>query len=116
MVRYMQDFFRCEPGTEAVAERVTRRSCQKLVSDMIYEARKQAVIDYNAVKKKIKVTKKEACTMQLTREEYMEVIQRTLIVHITILWIFSYVIFFLPCRRCRTGVMRSAGGRSWTSG
>ena len=70
----MQDFFRCEPGTEAVAERVTRRSCQKLVSDMIYEARKQAVIDYNAIKKKVKVTKADACTMQLTRNEYIAVI------------------------------------------
>ena len=116
MVRYMQDFFRCEPGTEAAAEWVTRASCQKLVTDMIYEARKQAVIEYNVVKNHRKVTKKEACTMQLTREEYIDVIRRTLILHITILLTFLYVIFFLPCRRCRTGVMRSAGGHSWTSG
>ena len=70
----MQDFFRCEPGAEASAERVTRAACQKLVSDMLYEARKQAVIDYNAKFNYTKVTKKEACTMQLTREEYMKVI------------------------------------------
>ena len=42
----MQDFHRCEPGYEAIAAKVADTACRKLVKDMHYEARVQAVITY----------------------------------------------------------------------
>ena len=42
---YMQDFFLCQEGYEARAARVAHKACYKLVKDMHYEARNQAVVD-----------------------------------------------------------------------
>lgn len=113
----MQDFFRCDPeADERVVERVQRAACQKRVTDLIYEGRKQAVMDYNAKYNYVRVTKTQACTMQLTREEYMKVIQITIILYIPISFTFLHAIYLLQCRWCQNGVMRIAGQSLWTSG
>ncbi|TVU13163.1 hypothetical protein EJB05_40695, partial [Eragrostis curvula] len=65
------DFFRCEPGMEEVAARVVNKVCQKLVPNMWYEARIQAVINYHAQVHKTTVNKAQARTMQLTRAQYL---------------------------------------------
>ncbi|TVT98119.1 hypothetical protein EJB05_56596, partial [Eragrostis curvula] len=65
------DFFRCEPGMEEVAARVVDKVCQKLVPDMWYEARIQAVISFHAQVHKTTVNKTQARTMQLTRAQYL---------------------------------------------
>ena len=39
----MQDFFRCDAGYEARADVVATTCCKKLVVDMHYEARIQAI-------------------------------------------------------------------------
>jgi hypothetical protein len=44
----MQNFFRCKPGQEERAYQVAYASCKRRVSDLYYEARLQAHIDYNA--------------------------------------------------------------------
>ena len=69
----MQDFFRCQEGYEARADRVANEACKKLVKDMHYEARVQAVITYNATYLGLKITKQEARNMRLTREQYLQV-------------------------------------------
>ena len=74
---YMQDFYRCEQGYEVQAEEQINKACRKLVADMEYEARIQAVIDYYALYKpppRYKVDKTEARTIKLTVEQYIEVI------------------------------------------
>jgi hypothetical protein len=43
----MQDFYRCEAGCEARADVVATTSCKKLVLDMHYEARIQAIVSYH---------------------------------------------------------------------
>ena len=43
----MQDFFRCEAGYEARVDVVATTSCKKLVVDMHYEARIQAIVSYH---------------------------------------------------------------------
>ena len=47
---------------------------KKLVKDMHYEARVQAIIDYYAQHRGMKVKKEEARTMNLTREQFLKVI------------------------------------------
>jgi hypothetical protein len=69
---YMQDFFRCQEGYEARAARVAHEACKKLVKDMHYEARIQAIVTYHAGIR-VKVTKTEARNMRLTREQYLGV-------------------------------------------
>jgi len=69
----MQDFYRCEEGTEVRAERNAHRACQKLLHDIHYEARLQAIVYYYAHYQGQKVTKKQAVTMTLEREEFLEV-------------------------------------------
>ena len=44
----MQDYYRCELGYEAMAAQVADTTCRKLVKDMHYEVRVQAVITYRA--------------------------------------------------------------------
>jgi hypothetical protein len=56
-----------EPGFEQQAFRVAETACRKLMKNMHYEARIQAVIQYHAVKKPV------AKQMLLTREQYMQV-------------------------------------------
>ena len=67
----MQDFFRCEEGYEGQAAVVAHEADKKLVKDMHYEARIQAIIDYYANYRRMKVKKEEARTMKLTWEQYL---------------------------------------------
>jgi hypothetical protein len=53
----MQDFFKCEAGYEATAEVVATTSCKKLVVDMHYGARIQAIVSYHDFVLGEKVTK-----------------------------------------------------------
>jgi hypothetical protein len=69
----MQDFFRCEVGYEARADVVATTSYKKLVVDMHYEARIQAIVSYHGSVLGEKVTKQEARTMLLTRDQYLQV-------------------------------------------
>ena len=39
----MQDFYRCEEGMMTVAREVANTACHKLVADMLYETRIQAI-------------------------------------------------------------------------
>ena len=48
-------------------------ACPKLIKDMHYEACIQAVITYHAKFRDAKVTKGDARTMTLTREQYLQV-------------------------------------------
>jgi hypothetical protein len=67
----MQDFFRCEVGYEARADVVATTSCKKLVMDMHEEARIQAIVSYHGSILGEKVTKQQARTMSLTRDQYL---------------------------------------------
>jgi hypothetical protein len=67
----MQDFFRCEVGYEARADVVATTSCKKLIVDMHYEARIQAIVSYHGSILGEKVTKQQALTMSLTRDQYL---------------------------------------------
>lgn len=69
----MQDFYRCEAGYEDRANQVANRACYKLVKDMHYEARIQAVVQYCAEHEKRKVKKEDARNIFLTREQYLMV-------------------------------------------
>jgi hypothetical protein len=69
----MQDFFRCEAGYEARADVVATTSYKKLVVDMRYEARIQAIVSYHGSILGEKVTKQQARTMSLTRDQYLHV-------------------------------------------
>jgi len=72
---FMQDFFRCQPGQEERAYQVAYASCKRRVSDLYYECRIQAHIDYNATFRSRRIDKKVAKreTEILTREQYLEV-------------------------------------------
>ena len=52
---------------------VASSACPKLVKDMHYEARIQAVITYHAKYRDENVSKCDARTMTLTREQYLQV-------------------------------------------
>ena len=52
---------------------VASSACPKLVKDMHYEARIQAVITYHTKFRDEKITKGDARTMTLTREQYLQV-------------------------------------------
>lgn len=52
---------------------MAHNACKKLVVDMHYEAQVQAVITYHASKLRVKISKKDARKVKLTREQYMEV-------------------------------------------
>jgi hypothetical protein len=69
----MQDFFRCRPGMEANADAVADKCCHTLVTNLHYEARVQAIINYHATVLGERVNKEQARTMRLTREQYLEV-------------------------------------------
>ena len=66
----MQDLYRCDPGYEELADQVARQACVKLVKDLYYEARIQAVIDYHTTQH-VQVKKAQSRTMTLSREQYM---------------------------------------------
>jgi hypothetical protein len=67
----MQDFFRCEPKFEARANSVAQKACSKLMKDMHYEARIQAIITYNTQVLGVKINKTQARNTRLTREQYL---------------------------------------------
>jgi hypothetical protein len=69
----MQDFFRCEAGYEARADVMATMSCKKLVVDMHYDARIQAIVSYHGSVLGEKVTKQQARTMSLTRDQYLQI-------------------------------------------
>ena len=69
----MQDLFRCEEGYEAKADVVADKATKKLVKDMHYEARIQAMIQYHAEILRVRVPKSAARTMRLTSEQYLKV-------------------------------------------
>jgi hypothetical protein len=64
----MHDLFRCEAGYEARADVVATMSCKKIVVDMHYEARIQAIVTYHGSVLRERVTKIQARTMSLTRD------------------------------------------------
>jgi hypothetical protein len=65
--------FRCEEGFEASAEVVATKSYKKLIVDMHYEARLQAIVTYHRSILREKVTKRDAMQMTLTRDQYIQV-------------------------------------------
>jgi hypothetical protein len=67
----MRDFFRCEAGYEARADMVATTSCKKLVVDMHYETWIQAIVTYHSSVLGERVTKTQARTMSLTRDQYL---------------------------------------------
>ena len=69
----MQDFFRCKEGYEAKADVVADKATKKLIKDMHYEARIQAVIQYHAEILRERLPKRVARTMSLTPEQYLKV-------------------------------------------
>jgi hypothetical protein len=69
----MHGFFRCEAGYETRADVVATTSCKKLVVDMQYEARIKAIVSYHGSVLGAKVTKQQARTMSLTRDQYLQV-------------------------------------------
>ena len=52
---------------------VASKACYKLVADMLYEARIQAVIDYKAKIERVRIYKGPARDLRLTREQYLRV-------------------------------------------
>ena len=53
------------------AMQVASKVCYKLMADMLYEARIQAVIDYKAKIEKVRIYKGPARDIRLTREQYL---------------------------------------------
>ena len=99
---YMQDFYRCEEGYEARANERAHQACYKLVKDMHYEARVQAVIVYCAEFEKRIVKKPAARDIFLTRDQYLRVNKCHLYSFILYL-ILQYVMHFITFRCLRTG-------------
>ena len=66
-------FFRCEEGYEAKMDVVANKAAKKLVKDMHYEARIQAMIQYHVEILRVRVPKRATRTMRLTQEQYMKV-------------------------------------------
>ncbi|TVU14583.1 hypothetical protein EJB05_38058, partial [Eragrostis curvula] len=70
VINEMLDFYRIEEGYEALARQVARTACHKLVKDMMYEARNQAIIDLNTAMD-VQVKRKEAVKIFPTKEQYL---------------------------------------------
>jgi hypothetical protein len=69
----MHDLFKCEARYEARADVVATTSCKKLVVDLHYEARIQAIVSNHGSVLGEKGTKQQARTMSLTRDQYLQV-------------------------------------------
>jgi hypothetical protein len=69
----LQYFFICEAGYETRADVVATTSCNKLVMDMHYKARIEAIVTYNGSVLGEKVSKQDVRTMSLTRDRYLQV-------------------------------------------
>jgi hypothetical protein len=52
---------------------VSTRACKKLVTDIIYETRLQAIVNYNAMVEGRRVSKVEARGMTLSQAQYIQV-------------------------------------------
>ncbi|TVU40618.1 hypothetical protein EJB05_14087, partial [Eragrostis curvula] len=74
VVGELWDFFRVEPEWSDRAVRRAYNACPKLNTDMHYEARVQAMRTYYAKQLGRKIEKKEARTIWLAAEQYMQVI------------------------------------------
>lgn len=70
----MQDFYRCDLGYEENVSANMKMACKRLVHDMIYEAKPQAIVQYYAQYHNMKVPKNDAITMDLDYEQYLRVI------------------------------------------
>ena len=101
----MQDFYRCQEGYKDRADVQAARSCKKLVKDMHYKARVQAVIDYWA-ERGMKYVKEVARTIFMTREQYIEVNMTLVISNILRSSTHNLILYLLSCRRFRGGVPR----------
>ncbi|XP_072149395.1 uncharacterized protein [Setaria viridis] len=67
------DFFRCQEGYEVRANAVADKAAKKLIRDMHYEARVQAIVTCHTGILRVKISKTETRTMKLTRKEYLKV-------------------------------------------
>ena len=93
----MQDFYRCVEGQEALVNQVAHTACYKLMMDMHYEARVQAIVSYCADVEKRSVNKPAARDIFLTRDQYLKVNKCHLYSFILNL-ILQYVIHFITFR------------------
>ncbi|TVU25197.1 hypothetical protein EJB05_27685, partial [Eragrostis curvula] len=73
VIMEMLDFYKIEEGFEDLARQVARTACHKLVKDMLYEARTQAIVDFHAARD-VRIKRDDAVTMTLTKKEYLEAI------------------------------------------
>ncbi|TVU45808.1 hypothetical protein EJB05_05311 [Eragrostis curvula] len=71
VIMEMLDFYRIEEGFEDLARQVACTACHKLVKDMLYEARTQAIVDFH-VARNVRIKRDDAVTMTLTKEEYLQ--------------------------------------------
>ena len=55
------------------AIQVASKACYKLVADMLYEVRIQAVIDYKAKIEMVRIYKRPVRDLRLTQEQYLRV-------------------------------------------
>jgi hypothetical protein len=69
----MHDFFRCDARYEGMADMVATTSYKKLVVDMHYKVRIQAIVTFHASVLGEKVSKKNSRTMSLTQDQYLQV-------------------------------------------
>ena len=119
----VQDFYRCDPGYEELADQVARQACVKLVKDLYYEARIQSVIDYHGLQL-VQLKKAQARTMTLSHDQYMQVLVLLVLLTCHLLGAFYIVILsllyviYLMCRQYRLDAQRigTAGPSLSTSG
>jgi hypothetical protein len=69
----MQLYYRCEEGFEARAEAVHTKACKKLIVDIHYVTRIQAIVTYHRSILGEDVKKPQARSMMLTRDQYIQV-------------------------------------------
>ena len=99
---YMQDFYMSEEGYEARANEQAHQACYKLVKDLHYEVRVQAVVVYCTEFEKRIVKKPATRDIFLTRDQYLRVNKCHLYSFILYL-ILQYVMHFITFRCLRTG-------------
>ena len=101
----MQDFYRCEEGYKARANKLAHQACYKLVKDMHYEARVHAVVVYCAEFEKRSVKKPAARDIFLMQDQYLRVNKCHLYSFILYL-ILQYVMYFIMFGCLRTGAQK----------
>jgi len=69
----VQDFYRCEEGMLPRVLEVDNIACYKLVADMHYKTRIQAIVTYCSHIEGRKVKKEFARYMRLMREQFLQV-------------------------------------------